>query len=614
MKEDLKSFVSELDEEVRLLENEYDQRSEAFTRHIIDEIAKLIHIGDYEICHAVSYTSAKQVRGEIYGYSLSENKEVLTLFYTLYNQTAYQEIKSLNDSEFQTAINRMQGFYNLAIRSLSLDLEDNGDITNPLYAPAKLIRENYQEITTIHLVVLSNSLIKKYEIKNQRINGKLTTTDVWDLKKIYANFHSGLDHTPINIDFTSNDYKNFKIPFIEMESNDFGYKCVIALFPGKLLYKLYEIHNTNLLSNNVRYFLGFKGSQKNNANIGILRTLKEESQKFLAYNNGITALAEGIESNAIGEEIDITDKEGNSSNDLISMGILSAIRDFRIVNGGQTTAAIFTSKHNNPAISLYGVYVQVKIIVMPNNFETMASDITKYSNSQSKIKFSDFSVSNNFNITLEKLSRNTIIPNPNNDPIYWYFERLRGQFDQEKKSQKTKEDQKYFESKYSKERRFKKEEVAKIWKSWEGEPFDAVKGESTNYDLYMQKHEALTPDENYYRKTIALLIIYRFLTHRPENKMYGNRKATITAYAIAYLSYRTFGRLDLEKIWKQQALSENMIKYLNQLCEAINVAMQDLAGEIAVLSWGKRKQSFKDLVNYGLNDDSSLLDTEITEK
>jgi hypothetical protein len=399
-----------------------------------------------------------------------------------------------------------------------------------------------------------------------------------------------------------------------MESNDFGYKCVIALFPGKLLYKLYEIHNTNLLSNNVRYFLGFKGSQKNNANIGILRTLKEESQKFLAYNNGITALAEGIESNAIGEEIDITDKEGNSSNDLISMGILSAIRDFRIVNGGQTTAAIFTSKHNNPAISLYGVYVQVKIIVMPNNFETMASDITKYSNSQSKIKFSDFSVSNNFNITLEKLSRNTIIPNPNNDPIYWYFERLRGQFDQEKKSQKTKEDQKYFESKYSKERRFKKEEVAKIWKSWEGEPFDAVKGESTNYDLYMQKHEALTPDENYYRKTIALLIIYRFLTHRPENKMYGNRKATITAYAIAYLSYRTFGRLDLEKIWKQQALSENMIKYLNQLCEAINVAMQDLAGEIAVLSWGKRKQSFKDLVNYGLNDDSSLLDTEITEK
>lgn len=614
MKEDLKSFVSELDEEVRLLENEYDQRGEAFTAHIIEEIAGLINIGDYEICHAVSYTSAKQVKGEIYGYSLSENKEVLTLFYTLYNQTAYQEIKSLNDSEFQTAINRMQGFYNLAIRGLSLDLEDNGDITNPLYAPAKLIFENYQEITTIHLVVLSNSLIKKYEIKNQRINGKMTTADVWDLKKIYANLHSGLDHTPINIDFTSDDYKNFKIPFIEMESNDFGYKCVIALFPGKLLYKLYEIHNTNLLSNNVRYFLGFKGSQKNNANIGILKTLKEESQKFLAYNNGITALAEGIESDAIGEEIDITDKEGNSSNDLISMGILSAIRDFRIVNGGQTTAAIFTSKHNNPAISLYGVYVQVKIIVMPNNFETMASDITKYSNSQSKIKFSDFSVSNNFNITLEKLSRNTIIPNPNNDPIYWYFERLRGQFDQEKKSQKTKEDQKYFESKYSKERRFKKEEVAKIWKSWEGEPFDAVKGESTNYDLYMQKHEALTPDENYYRKTIALLIIYRFLMHRPENKMYGNRKATITAYAIAYLSHRTFGRLDLEKIWKQQALSENMVKYLNQLCEAINIAMQDLAGEIAVLSWGKRKQSFKDLVNYGLNDDSSLLDTEITEK
>jgi hypothetical protein len=396
-----------------------------------------------------------------------------------------------------------------------------------------------------------------------------------------------------------------------MDSTDFGYQCVIALFPGKLLYKLYEMHNTDLLSNNVRYFLGFKGSQKHNANIGILKTLKEESQKFLAYNNGITALAAGIESTPIGDQIDITDQESQSSNDFISMGILSAIRDFRIVNGGQTTAAIFNSKRNSNAVSLYGVYVQVKIIVMPKEFEQMASNITKFSNSQTKIKFSDFSVSNNFNTTLEKLSRNVLIPNENNEPKYWYFERLRGQYDQEKKGLKTKEDQKYFDSKYSKDRRFKKEEVAKLWKSWEGEPYDAVKGESTNYDLYMQKHESLSPDENYYRKTIALLIIYRFLMQRPENKKYGNRKATIMAYAIAYLNHRTFGHLNLEKIWQQQALSENMIKYLNQLCESINEAMLELAGEIAVLSWGKRKQSFKEIIEYGINDDKTLLESEL---
>lgn len=612
MKEDLKSFASELDEEVRLLEDEYSLRSEAFTAYCIGEIAELINLGDYKICHGTILSASKSTLAEIFAYSISDNKEVLTLFYTKYDPTAYQEIKSTSDTELQPALSKMQGFYNKAVRGLALDMEDDCDTDNPLYEPARDIYDNNQTITSIKLVVLTNTFVNDYSIKNQRIPGKTITADVWDLKKLYANLHSGLDHTPIDVDFSSDEYKSFKIPFIKMESNDFGYQCVVALFPGKLLYKLYELHNTSLLSNNVRYFLGFKGSQKHNANIGILKTLKEESQKFLAYNNGITALAANIDSKPVGDQIDITDLENSAGNDFISMGILSAIHDFRIVNGGQTTASIFNAKHGNNAISLYGVYVQVKIIVMPENFENMASDITRYSNSQNKIKFSDFSASNNFNITLEKLSRHVMIPNERNEAKYWYFERLRGQYDQEKKMLKTKEDQKYFDSKYSKDRRFKKEEVAKIWKSWDGEPYDAVKGESTNYDLYMQKNETVVPDENYYHKTIALLIVYHFLKVRPENKKYGNRKATIMAYAIAYLNYRTFGRLDLEKIWKQQALSENLIKYLNQLCDSINDAMIELAGDFAVLSWGKRKQSFKELIDFGLGDDKTLLDSEIT--
>jgi hypothetical protein len=70
---------------------------------------------------------------------------------------------------------------------------------------------------------------------------------------------------------------------------------------------------------------------------------------FLAYNNGITALAAEIESTSIGDKIDVAeDKVGN---DFISMGILSAIRDFRIVNGGQTTAAIFSAKERNTLIT-----------------------------------------------------------------------------------------------------------------------------------------------------------------------------------------------------------------------------------------------------------------------
>jgi hypothetical protein len=612
MRDDLKSYVVELDDDSRVYEDEFPLRDEAFAAHVINEISELINLDEPQMCHGTVTDSAGRVRGEIYGYSLSENKEVLTLFYALYNPTSNMEITTLQDAEYQSAINKMQGFYNSAVRGLSLDLEDDGKTSSKLYEPAKAIYENYQTITSIRLLVLSNSIINKYEIKNNRINGKITTADVWDLKKIYANLHSGLDHAPIDVDFTSEDYRRYKIPYIKMDSNDFDYQCVIALFPGKLLYQLYERHNTDLLLNNVRFFLGFKGSKKNNANIGILNTLKTESQRFLAYNNGITALASGVESDVSGgSTYDVSENEGgHSSNDLISTGVLKAIRDFRIVNGGQTTAALFNSKHGNPSISLYGVYVQVKIIVLSKDINQVAGRITQYSNSQSKIKYSDFTVSNNFNMTMEKLSRSILIPNKNNDPKYWYFERVRGQYDQEKKNIRTKEELKYFESKYAKERRFKKEEIAKVWKSWEQEPFDAVKGESTNYELYMSKHADFTPDENYYRKTIALIIVYRFLMSRPENKQYGNRKATIVTYCIACLNYYTYGKLNLEKIWKEQDLSDDLKKYLMQLCEAINEALIRLAGDIAVLSWGKRKQSFKEIIAQDLKCDKSLLDSE----
>ena len=609
MKDDLQSYITELDTETQVLMDEYPDREQAFTAYILGEIAEIINMPNYQVNHSTLYNSANNITGEIYGYALNETKEVLTLIYTIYNSTANISIKTIQDSEYQTAQNRLQGFYKKAIRGHHFDLKENDKEDSDVYEISKLIYENQQTITTVRLMVLSNSTINKYDIKKLRIDGKATYPEVWDLKKIYANLHSGLDHAEIVVDFKS-EYSNFKIPFIEMESNDFGYKCIIALFPGKLLYELYEKHNTDLLLNNVRFFLGFKGSKKTNANKGILDTLKKESQMFLAYNNGITALASDIESESMGNKTDIG--EDISGSDFISMGILKKIQDFRIVNGGQTTASIFHSKKEaKNAISLHGVYVQVKIIVINKDVHEISGRITRYSNSQSKIKYSDFTVSNGFNLTLENLSRSIMAPNKMNEPRYWYFERVRGQYDQEKKGNRTKESLAYFNSKYPKEHKFKKEEIAKVWKSWEQEPFDAVKGEATNYELYIIKNESLIPDENYYHKTIALLIIYRFLMSRPECKQYGNRKATIITYTLAYLNYITFGNLDLEKIWKQQSLSEELIKVLIQMSESINNAIIELSGEIAVLSWGKRKQSFKDLTKCKIQFDKELLKNEM---
>ncbi len=112
----------------------------------------------------------------------------------------------------------------------------------------------------MNLVVLSNYVINNAFLKKIKIATKPVYYDVWDLKKIYGNTHSLSDHVAIDIDFESEEYDRYKIPFIQMESSQYGYRCVQMMFPAKLLYQLYERYNTKLLYNNVKVFPWLEGS------------------------------------------------------------------------------------------------------------------------------------------------------------------------------------------------------------------------------------------------------------------------------------------------------------------------------------------------------------------
>ena len=57
----------------------------------------------------------------------------------------------------------------------------------------------------------------------------------------------------------------------------------------------------------------------------MLETLRKENEMFLAYNNGITALAKGIESVSVGEKENVTDPESTTSQQYITMVVLKKI-------------------------------------------------------------------------------------------------------------------------------------------------------------------------------------------------------------------------------------------------------------------------------------------------
>lgn len=614
MNEELNSFASTLIEDTQLMMDEYQTPEMAFTAAVLDKIEGLLDCKEIVKEHCRITKTNGDITGEIHAYAESTNGEVLYLFYTDFNPRA--EITSKNNTDTQVALSRPQGFYNSAIRACFMDMEQD----SPEYKASKFIYDNVKEFQSVNLVVLSNYVINNLQLKKIKIATKPVFHDVWDLKKIYGNTHSMSDHIAIDIDFNSEEYQRYKIPFIQMESTQYGYKCVQAMFPAKLLYQLYEKYNTNLLYNNVRYFLGLKGSKEKYPNTAMLETLRKENEMFLAYNNGITALAKGIDSELVSDKTDVTDPESTASSQYISMGVLKKILDFRVINGGQTTAVIFNAKRlsnstndENKKVNLLGVYVQVKLIIS-DEIEKISGNITLSSNFQNKVKYSDFSVSNEFNRTMEELSRNIVTPNANNEPTYWFYERLRGQYDELKKRISTKADKDYFDFQFPKTKKFSKEDVAKIWSSWNQSPYDAVKGASTTYASFMKSisERGFVPDETYYKKTVALLIIYKFLMSRPENKKYANGKATIVAYTLAMLEYLTMGQYDLLKVWRNQSLSDNSKKYFNILSDKIYNLFVGQAEKMnsTILSYGKTKGAYDFLKSQAFGMDNHLLDND----
>ena len=85
-----------------------------------------------------------------------------------------------------------------------------------------------------------------------------------------------------------------------------------------MIAELYGRFGPKLLERNIRVFL----QMKSKVNKGIRDTIHNESYMFLAYNNGISTTAEDVK----------LEKNGSGITGI------SWLRDFQIVNGGQTTA------------------------------------------------------------------------------------------------------------------------------------------------------------------------------------------------------------------------------------------------------------------------------------
>ncbi len=571
-------FSREFEEQVELAMDTPDygwEEQDYFTAVILDYLEDAGEADGPVICPYRSHGV------QLNAYSFDEDYETLSIYVSIYYND--KEIKNALKTDVDAALKRAVQVYRKATNDLYKSFEKDNDT----YEFARSVFEHKGDIKSVIVTALTNVNCNPIPLKSVEIDGAEVSFNIWDMDRLYRCMSSGKMRETIEIDF-ENQFED-RIPCLVNSSSDV-YEAYLAIIPGNILASIYAEHGSRLLEKNVRSFLQVKGA----VNKGIRDTLHNAPQMFLAYNNGISVTAESIETK--------TDEHG--------MLYISRIRDMQIVNGGQTTASIYNiSKEKNADVDLSKVFVQMKISVVSDTekMDEIVHKISECANTQNKIQMADFSSNDPFNRKLEELSRVIWAPTfAGQKPSNWFFERARGQYADMLSREGTPAKKKAFKETHP---LFTKTDMAKYENTWNLLPYYVSEGAQKNFKRFMvalKERGNYLPDEKYYQLLIAKAILYRRTEKLVQEQKYGGYRANIVTYTIALISYKTAQRINLERIWKEQALSKALEDEIIRISSIVQKYIISPPGNANIGEFCKRKNCWDGLLNIELDISEAL--------
>lgn len=541
---------------------------------------------------------------KINGYALYENYETLDLFITIYNHD--EDVQSVPKSDAEKAIDRLGKFFRNAVYNEFVnELEESSEVFDlaKTLSSSKEIREF---LTRVNVFLITNGIVKTdLATTHAEVGGYPLFYRIIDINYLFnLSEKSGV---PIEIDFS---LKGSLLPCIENQTSNKDYKSFLGIIPGNALADIYEQYGPRLLEQNVRSFLQFTGK----INKGIRNTILEEQHMFLAFNNGIAATAEDV------KLVDLPDNKGKA---------ISWVRDFQIVNGGQTTASIYhTWKKNKVDISEIFVPLKLTIIKDRDNFAEIVGRIAEYANTQNKVSASDLSSNREHHVLLEKLSRAIWAPPKTGESMQtrWFYERSRGQYKNEKlRIGLTPAKSKQFEKQNPRGQMLTKELIAKYLNSYREVkngsrivigPHFVVRGSQKNYAQFMNYNFKQKPNNVFFEDLVALAILFKTAekVYGVQPNSIGDMRYITVPYAIAWLGHKTNYKLDLYKIWKAQGLSANLEHFLYEIMVAIESHIKNTATGSLYGEWAKKEECWLSVKEQTFNLENERLKPELEDK
>ena len=561
--------------------------------------AKLIDSEDF----TNSYFKSTADKLKINAYSINESGERLQLFLIDENSidlTASQDDLLISTrSSYESQFKRCTNFHNKAIKGhLNDEIQDSSPV-RPLISSVSSSQGAQQfDVVEIFLITLTSTVSKQgattqpkriefddEEIvvtysKNRERHKKelLIKKRIIDLNFLYTVLISQGSREALTVNFE----KTFGESLYSIKAADEDYfESYLCVLPASILSRLYKEFSTRLLEKNVRSFLQFRGVNK-----GIRETIRKEPEKFVAYNNGLTITATNG---------DISFESGQYK--------IKSLTDFQIVNGGQTTATIYFTQKDGFDISKVKVMAKINVAkeATDEELEELISNISTYSNAQSRVSKVDLRSRNPQLVRIKSLSESVMTPSGKK----WFFERAKGEFNT--KLRIAGSNKRRLAKEYPTQRRFSKELMAKYYSAWGNQPHLVKKGGEKIFRYFIEKltgegefKKPININRDFYEELVAKIILFRKL-----EKIYGSGKnsmgqlrSAVVPYTLSVLFMITDAEkkepsFDLLKIWLNEELESDLEAYLTQLLKLVNELIKKYSESDDYGEYSKKEELWK---------------------
>jgi hypothetical protein len=173
----------------------------------------------------------------------------------------------------------------------------------------------------------------------------------------------------------------------------------------------------------------------------------------------------------------------------------------------------------------------------------------------------------------------------------WFYERARGQYADELARERTPARQRKFREVHPASQRFTKTDLAKYENSWDQLPHIVALGAEKNFrefTLRLKDRGDFSPDAEYFQRLVAKAILFKRAEKLIGALALGGYRAQTVTYTLGLIAHRTGQRLNLDDIWRRQALTGELEVAIEQLAPRVHEVLLAAPGKGNVGEWAKK--------------------------